>query len=110
MTVLVNNRCLHLCLGKLKLKDSILQTLCSKFITAQRFGPGRKGKALLNEVRVEVFELLKSKMQCELGKNDSPLVSLNLLLKDHPQISEKFMQEYQWSFRCELCGYVQINR
>ena len=77
---------------------------------AQKCGPVEKGKQLLNQARVEVFEYLKSKMQCELGTNDSPLVSLSILMKEDLQIKEKFMQEYKWNFECTLCGYVQVNR
>ena len=109
MTVLVNNRCLQLCLQKYQPKDSILQLLCSNFNEAQSLGP-KHGQKLLLDVRVKVFEFLKSKMQCSLGVNDSALASIIVLLKDNSMISEKFCQECEWVFKCSSCGYTQVDR
>mgnify|MGYP002803903167 FL=1 len=110
MTVLVNNRCLQLCLQKYQPKNSVLQQLYSNFNKAQNLGPNKQGKELLLDVRMKVFEFLKSKMQCSLGVNDSALASLNVLLKDNSKIAEKFRQECEWTFKCSSCGYTQVDR
>jgi hypothetical protein len=110
MTVLVNNRCLHLCLQKYQPRNSILQQLYNNFIEAQKLGPNKQGNDLLLHARVKVFEFLKSKMQCSLGVNDSALASINALLKENSMISEKFSQECVWTFKCSSCGYTQVDR
>ena len=110
MTVLVNNRCLQLCLQKYKPKQSILEKLCTNFNEAQKLGPNTQGKEILHKVRMNVFEFLKSKMQCSLGVNDSALSSLIVLLEDNSMISARFSQECEWEFKCSSCGYTQIDR
>ncbi|XP_028404982.1 uncharacterized protein LOC114527503 isoform X2 [Dendronephthya gigantea] len=110
MTILVNNRCLELCLKKQQVKNSILQQLFSKFFKAQRLGPKQEGKDVLCEVRRDVFHYLQEKMQCSMGVKDSALVSLNVLLNDCSVISEKFNQECEWTFKCSSCGHMQVNR
>ena len=110
MTLLVNNRCLQLCLQKYQPNNSILQELYSNFSEAQKHGPNQRGKETLCNVRMKVFEFLKSKMQCSLGVNDSALSSLNALLKDNSVICEKFSQECEWKFRCSSCEYTQVDR
>ena len=98
------------CLGKYKPKDSVLQHLYDKFIEAQKFGPDKKGRDILCNARMKIFEFLKTKMKCSLGVNDSPLASLNILLRDSVVIGEKFVIDCEWSFKCALCGYTQVNR
>ena len=110
MTVLVNNRCLQLCLQKYQPKDSILQQLYNNFGEAQKLGLNKEGKNCLLDARMKVFAFLKSKMQCSLGENDSALASINALLKDNLMISAKFSQDCEWTFRCSSCGYTQVDR
>ena len=110
LAVLVNNKCLQLCLDKPQAKQSILGVLYSKFNEAQDLQGLGKKRSKLNEARRIVFEFLQTKMQCQLGVNDCSLTALNLLLNENAFICGKFMQEYCWRFTCDFCGYVQINR
>lgn len=110
MTVLVNNRCLQLCLQKYQPRASILQQLYNGFNEAQKLGPEKQGKELLLSIRTKVFEHLKSKMQCSLGVNDSAVAAMSALLKDNSTIGEKFSQECEWRFTCPSCGYKQLDR
>ncbi|XP_046858273.1 SUMO-specific isopeptidase USPL1-like isoform X2 [Xenia sp. Carnegie-2017] len=110
MTILVNNRCLQLCLEKFKPKGSILQELCAKFAKAQVLGPNEEGKTMLYNTRNKIFQTLQKKMNCQLGEKDSVLQCMNILLKDNPVVSERFCLEYEWTFKCSLCGYTQVDR
>ena len=110
MTLLVNNKCLQLCLRKYQLNNSVLQELYSDFNEAQRHGPNQRGRETLSNARMKVFEFLKRKMQCSLGVNDSALESLNALLKENSVICDKFSQDCEWTFKCSSCGYTQVDR
>ncbi|XP_038673587.1 SUMO-specific isopeptidase USPL1 isoform X1 [Scyliorhinus canicula] len=65
---------------------------------------------VLNNVRESLFQLLQSKLKCELGVPDSPVFAFPQLLRQDPYVEELFMQSYIWSFECMKCGYKNDER
>uniref|UniRef100_V9K9T6 Ubiquitin-specific peptidase-like protein 1 n=1 Tax=Callorhinchus milii TaxID=7868 RepID=V9K9T6_CALMI len=65
---------------------------------------------ILNEIRESIFLLLQPRLKCELGKHDSPVFALPLLLKADPYIEELFVATYTYSFECDKCGYKNVER
>ncbi|XP_028655169.1 SUMO-specific isopeptidase USPL1 [Erpetoichthys calabaricus] len=67
-------------------------------------------EAQLDEIRMEIFNLLQPTLHCELGKEDSPIFALPLLLKQDPSIEEAFQHSFSWEFECSACGYTYQER
>ncbi|KAG2456689.1 USPL1 isopeptidase, partial [Polypterus senegalus] len=64
----------------------------------------------LDEIRMEIFNLLQPMLHCELGKEDSPIFALPLLLKQDRSVEEAFQHSFSWEFECSACGYTYQER
>ncbi|XP_078664701.1 uncharacterized protein LOC144907471 [Branchiostoma floridae x Branchiostoma belcheri] len=65
---------------------------------------------ILHDVRQKVFESLRPTLRCELGKNESPVFALPLLLRENWLIEDLFRMEYDWQFSCDKCGFTKSDR
>lgn len=64
---------------------------------------------ILQDVRETVFLTLQPKLQCEKGKNDSPLFAIPLLVKEDSVVEKIMMMKYRFDFHCKACGYMQSD-
>ncbi|XP_021141862.2 SUMO-specific isopeptidase USPL1 isoform X1 [Columba livia] len=69
-----------------------------------------KAESHLNEIRNRVFTQLQPQLKCELGKEESPVFALPLLLKQDQQAEKLFLHSFSWKFECVCCGYKYQNR
>ncbi|XP_021234067.1 SUMO-specific isopeptidase USPL1 isoform X2 [Numida meleagris] len=69
-----------------------------------------KAELLLNEVRNQIFVQLQPQLKCELGKEESPVFALPLLLKQDQQAEKLFLHSFSWKFECLCCGYKYLDR
>ncbi|NWS68762.1 USPL1 isopeptidase, partial [Crotophaga sulcirostris] len=69
-----------------------------------------KAESHLNEIRNSVFTQLQPRLNCELGKKDSPVFALPLLLKLDQQAEKLFLHSFSWKFECLCCGYKYQDR
>ncbi|XP_078584968.1 uncharacterized protein LOC144867073 [Branchiostoma floridae x Branchiostoma japonicum] len=65
---------------------------------------------ILHGVRQKVFESLRPTLRCELGKNESPVFALPLMLRENSLIEDLFRMEYDWEFSCDKCGFTKTDR
>lgn len=57
----------------------------------------------LEAYRMSVFNLLRPKLQCKLGQNDSPVFALPLLVKLDSWLEPLFQSTFYWDFKCIVC-------
>ncbi|XP_072217740.1 SUMO-specific isopeptidase USPL1 isoform X2 [Excalfactoria chinensis] len=69
-----------------------------------------KAELLLNEIRNQIFIQLQPQLKCELGKEESPVFALPLLLKQDQQAEKLFLHSFSWEFECMCCGYKYLDR
>ncbi|NWH56142.1 USPL1 isopeptidase, partial [Geococcyx californianus] len=69
-----------------------------------------KAESHLNEIRNSIFTQLQQQLKCELGKEDSPVFALPLLLKLDQQAEKLFLHSFSWKFECVCCGYKYQDR
>ncbi|XP_015707499.1 SUMO-specific isopeptidase USPL1 isoform X2 [Coturnix japonica] len=69
-----------------------------------------KAELLLNEIRNQIFIQLQPQLKCELGKEESPVFALPLLLKQDQQAEKLFLHSFSWEFECVCCGYKYLDR
>ncbi|NXJ10777.1 USPL1 isopeptidase, partial [Odontophorus gujanensis] len=69
-----------------------------------------KAELLLNEIRNQIFIQLQPQLKCELGKEESPVFALPLLLKRDQQAEKLFLHSFSWKFECTCCGYKYLDR
>ncbi|NWX24669.1 USPL1 isopeptidase, partial [Aegotheles bennettii] len=69
-----------------------------------------KAESHLNEIRNRIFTQLQPRLKCELGKKDSPVFALPLLLQLDQQAEKLFLHSFSWKFECVCCGYKYQNR
>ncbi|NXU53975.1 USPL1 isopeptidase, partial [Turnix velox] len=67
-----------------------------------------KAESHLNEIRNSIFTQLP--LKCELGKEESPVFALPLLLQLDQQAEKLFLHSFSWKFECVCCGYKYQNR
>ncbi|XP_070535009.1 SUMO-specific isopeptidase USPL1-like [Ptychodera flava] len=100
---------------------SVIKDLCHVYDRAKTsvFGKGNNGLDLsklddamqrLTDVRHKLFTHLEPRLKCELGKYDSPVLALPLLLKEDAGIEECFQLKYHWKFSCSECGFEKLDR
>ncbi|XP_061178267.1 SUMO-specific isopeptidase USPL1-like [Saccostrea echinata] len=65
--------------------------------------------SILQNVRETVFQKLQPSLQCEKGKNDSPLFAIPLLVKGDSDAEKMMMMKYRFDFHCRACGYEQSD-
>ena len=68
-----------------------------------------KARKSLVAVRDVVFASLEPKLRCELGRNDSPVFALPILLREHRLFQDFFKMKYYWQMDCTECGYQHID-
>lgn len=69
-----------------------------------------KAELLLNEIRNQIFIQLQPQLKCELGKEESPVFALPLLLKQDQHAEKLFSHSFSWKFECMCCGYKYLDR
>ncbi|KAM9566145.1 SUMO-specific isopeptidase USPL1 isoform 1-T2 [Guaruba guarouba] len=69
-----------------------------------------KAESYLNEIRNRMFAQLQTRLKCEVGKKESPVFALPLLLQLDQQAEKLFLHSFSWKFECVCCGYKYQNR
>ncbi|KFQ21195.1 SUMO-specific isopeptidase USPL1 [Merops nubicus] len=69
-----------------------------------------KAESHLNEIRTRMFTQLQPQFKCELGKKESPVFALPLLLRLDQQAEKLFLHSFSWKFECVSCGYKYQDR
>ncbi|NXI68442.1 USPL1 isopeptidase, partial [Anseranas semipalmata] len=69
-----------------------------------------KAESHLNEIRNRIFRRLQPQLKCELGKEESPVFALPLLLKQDQQAEKLFLHSFSVKFECICCGYQHQDR
>ncbi|NXG61084.1 USPL1 isopeptidase, partial [Hemiprocne comata] len=69
-----------------------------------------KAESHINEIRNRVFTQLQPRLKNELGKKDSPVFALPLLLQLDQQAEKLFLHSFSWKFECVCCGYKYQDR
>ncbi|KAM4682784.1 SUMO-specific isopeptidase USPL1 isoform 3-T3 [Amazona ochrocephala] len=69
-----------------------------------------KAESYLNEIRNRMFAQLQTRLRCEVGKKESPVFALPLLLQLDQQAEKLFLHSFSWKFECVCCGYKYQNR
>ncbi|NXI93595.1 USPL1 isopeptidase, partial [Psophia crepitans] len=69
-----------------------------------------KAESHLNEIRNRIFTQLQTPLKCELGKKESPVFALPLLLQMDQQAEKLFLYSFSWKFECVRCGYKYQDR
>ncbi|NXY48633.1 USPL1 isopeptidase, partial [Ceuthmochares aereus] len=69
-----------------------------------------RAESSLNEIRNSMFTQLQPQLKCELGKKESPVFALPLLLKLDQQAEKLFLHSFSWKFECICCGYKYQDR
>ncbi|XP_078459079.1 SUMO-specific isopeptidase USPL1 isoform X1 [Lampetra planeri] len=59
--------------------------------------------ATLHGVRMTVFSAMQPRLKCQLGKNESPVFALPLLLRESQELEELFLQSFSWETHCHAC-------
>ncbi|XP_025069415.1 SUMO-specific isopeptidase USPL1 isoform X1 [Alligator sinensis] len=98
-------------------EESVLQRLLTKYSKATALLENCQSSELknvlpkaemhLNEIRNTIFAQLQPQLKCELGKEESPVFALPLLLEKDPEVKKLFLHTFSWKFECLLCGYKQ---
>ena len=68
-----------------------------------------KARKMLASVRDTLWLNLEPRLRCVLGKNDSPVFALPLMLREHRLFQEYFKMKYYWQMDCRECGYQHID-
>ncbi|XP_077990028.1 uncharacterized protein LOC144444475 [Glandiceps talaboti] len=105
---------------------SLIKELCQKYDEAMQsvfdvqkttnmtsshhHGNSDQATQTLNDIRQKIWSHLQPGMKCELGRDDSPVLALPLLIKENTGIQEQFLLKYHWKFVCTDCGYQQTTR
>ncbi|KAF1608054.1 SUMO-specific isopeptidase USPL1, partial [Eudyptes chrysolophus] len=69
-----------------------------------------KAESHLNEIRNRMFTQIQPQLKCELGKKESPVFALPLLLQQDQQAEKLFLHSFSWKFQCVCCGYKYQDR
>ncbi|NXJ59112.1 USPL1 isopeptidase, partial [Rostratula benghalensis] len=69
-----------------------------------------KAESNLNDIRNRIFTQLQPRLRCELGKKESPVFALPLLLQLDQQAEKLFLHSFSWKLECVCCGYKYQER
>ncbi|NXP51916.1 USPL1 isopeptidase, partial [Heliornis fulica] len=69
-----------------------------------------KAESHLNEIRNTIFTHLQPQLRCGLGKKESPVFALPLLLRLDQQTEKLFLHSFSWKLECASCGYKYQDR
>ncbi|KAK3598187.1 hypothetical protein CHS0354_000957 [Potamilus streckersoni] len=61
----------------------------------------------LEDVREAVWQRLQSKLKCEKGRNDSPVLAFSALVQETLEVKAQFQMRYRFSYTCLGCGEVE---
>ncbi|XP_013386917.1 uncharacterized protein LOC106156272 isoform X1 [Lingula anatina] len=64
---------------------------------------------ILSDVRELIWQQLEPRLQCQKGRNDSPVFALPLLVTQN-KMEDFFRVDYHWLLQCKVCGYEQRDR
>ncbi|CAL8363193.1 unnamed protein product [Lota lota] len=64
----------------------------------------------LHSIRMSVFRLLQPKLQCRLGRRETPVFALPVLVAGDPWAESLFEQTFEWEFECSSCKGVSNTR
>ncbi|XP_076876515.1 SUMO-specific isopeptidase USPL1 [Brachyhypopomus gauderio] len=65
-----------------------------------------KAEQELVALQLSVFRILKPKLRCELGQQETPVFALPLLLQTDDWAQSVFQHAAVWEFTCKSCGYA----
>ncbi|XP_064028794.1 SUMO-specific isopeptidase USPL1 [Pogoniulus pusillus] len=68
-----------------------------------------KAESHLIEIRNRMFTQLQPQLKCELGKEESPVFALPLLLRMDQQAEKLFLHSFSVKFECVCCGCKEQN-
>uniref|UniRef100_H3BW28 USP domain-containing protein n=1 Tax=Tetraodon nigroviridis TaxID=99883 RepID=H3BW28_TETNG len=69
-----------------------------------------KSHADLDRLRMSVFQQLQPKLHCKLGKKETPVFALPLLLAMDAWAEPLFRTLFHWEFKCTECGAATKER
>ncbi|NXG75802.1 USPL1 isopeptidase, partial [Baryphthengus martii] len=69
-----------------------------------------KAESHLNKIRNRMFAQLQPRLKAELGKKESPVFALPLLLQLDRRAEKLFLHSFSWNFECVCCGYKYQDR
>ncbi|XP_056593170.1 SUMO-specific isopeptidase USPL1 isoform X2 [Triplophysa dalaica] len=69
----------------------------------------KEAERQLSALRLSLFKLLQPTLKCEIGKKETPVFALPLLLRSDKWAEELFQHTVRWEFRCTSCGYTVNN-
>ncbi|KAL3888438.1 hypothetical protein ACJMK2_000805 [Sinanodonta woodiana] len=61
----------------------------------------------MEDVREAVWQRLQSKLKCEKGRNDSPVLAFSALVQETLEVKAHFQMRYRFSYTCLGCGEVE---
>ncbi|KAK2882016.1 SUMO-specific isopeptidase USPL1 isoform X2 [Channa argus] len=70
----------------------------------------QKSSADLQNLRMSIFKLLESKLQCKLGQRETPVFAMPLLLSMDSWVEPRFQLTFQWAFNCSECKTASKER
>ncbi|XP_016353712.1 SUMO-specific isopeptidase USPL1-like [Sinocyclocheilus anshuiensis] len=60
----------------------------------------------MSALRLSIFKLLQPTLKCEIGKQETPVFALPLLLRSDKWAQELFQHTVHWEFKCTSCSYT----
>ncbi|XP_056451084.1 SUMO-specific isopeptidase USPL1 isoform X2 [Gadus chalcogrammus] len=70
----------------------------------------KKAHTDLHRIRMAVFQLLQPKLRCRLGRKETPVFALPLLVAGDPWAEGLFEQSFEWELECSSCQSVSHTR
>lgn len=70
----------------------------------------QKANADLQSLRMSIFKLLKTKLHCKLGKRETPVFAMPLLLTMDSWVEPLFQSTFHWEFKCSECQVATTER
>lgn len=70
----------------------------------------KKANEDLQSLRMSVFKLLQPKLHCRLGRKETPVFAMPLLLKMDLWAEPLFQSTFHWEFRCNECKAAMTER
>ncbi|KAM4620480.1 SUMO-specific isopeptidase USPL1 [Polymixia lowei] len=70
----------------------------------------REANSELQSLRMSIFKLLQPKLQCQLGKRETPVFAMPLLLMTDSWADPLFQLTFHWEFECSDCRSTNNHR
>ncbi|XP_072041811.1 LOW QUALITY PROTEIN: uncharacterized protein [Amphiura filiformis] len=71
--------------------------------------PKPTAEGVLESIREKLWKALEVKLDCKLGKEETPVFALPLLCRLSGAVEEHFMTRYRWEFFCSVCNHSEIT-